>query len=56
MTIVDLKEGKMNVDNQCSNYTVGFGGAHFFLNIYIYITGGGGGGGGRALTMTYKDT
>ncbi len=36
---------------QCSNYTVDFGGAHFF---YIqYITGG---GGVRALTMTYKDT
>ncbi len=35
--------------NQCSNYTVDFGGAHFF---FLYNLGGGGGG----LTVTCKDT
>ncbi len=36
--------------NQCSNYTVDFGGAHFF-SFFFFITGGV----ARALTMTYKD-
>ncbi len=40
--------------NQCSNYTVGFGGAHFFFNIYIYIYIYNGGGGGVRLQWLTK--
>ncbi len=35
--------------NQCSNYTVDFGGAHFFFFFFFFITWGGGGG------WTYSD-